>query len=263
MEQKTKAIILAAGRGTRLNKYTTEIPKGMLEVFGKPVLLHQIETYRSLGIEDISIVTGYQSERIDIEDITYYHNADYASTNMVESLFCAEEKLQGEVIISYADIIFSKTLLKNTLSNEIDIGVLADKSWKDYWIKRYGRIDFDIESFSVNIKDEIENLGGEVDDINSIDGRYVGMIKLSNKGVDIFKKKYKEFKSNFTGKVWIGGRIFENAYMTDFIQSLINSNYVVNPIWINGGWVEFDTNRDYELVSENKLWFEYIFEKNI
>lgn len=260
MNHNTKAIILAAGRGTRLNKYTSEMPKGMLEVFGKPVLRHQVETYRSFGITDISIVTGYHSEKINVEGVTYFHNPEYATTNMVESLFCAEEKLKGDVIISYADIIFSKNVLMHTLCTKIDIGVLADKNWKDYWVKRYGRFDFDIESFSVNADDQILNLGDVVTNVETIDGRYVGMIKLSENGVDIFKNKYNQYKSTYSGKVWMGGRVFELAYMTDFIQSLINSKITVKPIWINGGWVEFDTNEDYELVIENKSLFSYIFE---
>jgi choline kinase len=263
MNRNIKVIILAAGRGTRLNKYTSDMPKGMLEVFGRPILRHQVETYRSLGITDISIVTGYHQEKIDIEGVSYFHNPDYSTTNMVESLFCAEEKLDGDVIISYADIVFSKKVLQCVLSSKMEIGVLADKSWKEYWVKRYGRFDFDIESFSVNSEDAIMNLGDDVDNLDAIDGRYVGMIKLSENGVNTFKQKYTEYKSKYAGRIWMGGRVFELAYMTDFIQSIINSKHTVNPIWINGGWVEFDTNRDYELVVENKLWFGHIFEQNL
>jgi phosphoenolpyruvate phosphomutase len=259
MYPETKAIILAAGRGTRLNKYTAELPKGMLNVFNKPILVHQVEMYRALGITDISIVTGYNNQEINIEGVKYYHNPDYTRTNMVESLFCAEKELEGNVIISYADIIFSRKTLEIVLSAEMDIGVLADRDWKNYWLNRYGRYDFDIESFSVNENNQIVSLGDEVNNVETIDGRYVGMIRLSHKGVNIYKSTYARNKSKFSEQVWMGGRIFENAYMTDFIQFIIDCHNVVNPIWISGGWIEFDTNEDYELVVENESLFAYIF----
>jgi L-glutamine-phosphate cytidylyltransferase len=253
-----KAIILAAGRGSRLNKYTKNLPKGMLEVYGKPILLRQIENYKSLGINDITIVTGFASEKIDFADVKYYHNKEFASTNMVESLFCAQDKLDGEVIVSYADIIFSNDILEKVISSTYDIGVVADKNWEEYWRLRYGKIDFDIESFSVNSNDEIVELGAEVDCVTNIDGRYVGVIKLSKDGVKLFKDTYRNLKSKFSSKIWLGGRVFEQAYMTDFIQNLIDSNYTVNPIWVDKGWVEFDTNEDYELVINNKAFFKDI-----
>ena len=59
-----KAIILAAGQGTRLKKYTQDLPKGMLKFMGKTIIERQIELYRKCGVEDITVVRGFAGEKI-------------------------------------------------------------------------------------------------------------------------------------------------------------------------------------------------------
>ena len=67
-----KSIILAAGQGTRLAPYTNDRPKCMVEIDGKPMLSYVIENMRSVGIEDINIVTGYKKELINSMQISNY-----------------------------------------------------------------------------------------------------------------------------------------------------------------------------------------------
>jgi len=101
-----KAIILAAGEGKRLRPLTESKPKCLINLFGKSILQRQIETLKKCNINDISIVIGYLGERIKMPDVTYFHNFNYNTTNMLETLFCAREKLSDSVIISYGDIVF-------------------------------------------------------------------------------------------------------------------------------------------------------------
>ena len=108
-----KSIILAAGEGKRLRPLTENIPKCMIKLFGKSLLEWQIDTLRSCNITDISVVTGYCSDVINIPNITYFRNEKYDSTNMVETLFCAKKKLFNSVIVSYGDIIYEKKFFKN------------------------------------------------------------------------------------------------------------------------------------------------------
>lgn len=245
-----KAIILAAGKGTRLNKYTQELPKGMLDVFGKSIIERQVQTYLRNGINDITIVKGYCAEKIQIEGTKAYVNDRYADTNMVESLFCAENEIMGDVIISYSDVLFEDRALRNVIEFKHDIGVLVDSDWKDYWNARYGKVDFDTESLRINSEGLIYELGISDPPLHEIDGRYVGVIRLSSSGSSIFKKVYNDAKNKFFGKPWLNNRLFEKIFMTDFLQELINQNYKVYPVVINRGWLEFDTNEDYEKVLE-------------
>ena len=60
----TKAIILAAGQGTRLLPYTKDLPKCMVEICGKPLIEFQIDVLRSCGISEINLVVGYESQKL-------------------------------------------------------------------------------------------------------------------------------------------------------------------------------------------------------
>ena len=76
-----KAIILAAGMGTRLKKYTENLPKGMLCFEGKTIIERQIELYRKCGISDIIIIKGYAADKICYDGVKYYTNELYDTTN--------------------------------------------------------------------------------------------------------------------------------------------------------------------------------------
>ena len=76
-----KAIILAAGMGTRLGKYTNHLPKGMLVFNGKTLIEFQLETLKKVGIYKIAIVTGYQKEAISYPGLKYYYNKYYLCMN--------------------------------------------------------------------------------------------------------------------------------------------------------------------------------------
>jgi L-glutamine-phosphate cytidylyltransferase len=249
MSKNITAIILAAGRGTRLHKYTADLPKGMLLVNGKTIIERQIETYRRNGIHNIVVVRGYMADKIPYSDVKYFFNDRFATTNMVESLFVAETEFHGDVIISYADIIFEDRVLKLAIDDQRDISVLVDMDWHDYWKARYGRVDFDTESLTLGLDDTIVELGKSDPPIEEIDGRYVGMLRLSSNGVAAFRDLYFRAREQFAGKAWINN--FEQAFMTDFLQALIANGQKIFACKTKRGWYEFDTNEDYEIF--NKL----------
>ncbi len=99
-----KAIILAAGRGSRMNHLTDDIPKCLVKLNGKSLLSRQIESLRKAGISEIGIVTGYKHELLrNVADFEF-HNPHWADTNMVSSLVCADSWLRYEpCIVSYSD----------------------------------------------------------------------------------------------------------------------------------------------------------------
>ena len=125
--KKIKAIILAAGQGTRLKKYTQDLPKGMLEFMGKTIIERQIELYRRCGITDITVVRGFMGEKIPYSGVKYYTNEDFASTNMVESLLAARAEFTDDVILSYSDILFSEEMLRTMAAVEGDFLVALER----------------------------------------------------------------------------------------------------------------------------------------
>lgn len=242
-----KALILAAGQGTRLKKYTENLPKGMLSFMGKTIIERQIEIYRKCGIENIIIVRGFAADKINYDGVTYYTNEEFESTNMVESLMTAKSEFDEDIIVSYSDVLFEESMLRQMMESTADYAVAVDDNWKVYWEKRYGRIDFDTESLSLDEENNITELGLENPKLEDIDARYVGLLKFSKTGlaymVEILNAAYEEFQD----KPWQqSGKTIRKAYMTDLLNAVIESGEKVKAERFNNGWIEFDTNEDYE-----------------
>lgn len=242
-----KAVILAAGQGTRLKKYTENLPKGMLSFMGKTIIERQIAMYQQCGIEKIIVVRGFAADKIQYEGVTYYTNEDYANTNMVESLMAAKAEFNEDIIVSYSDILFEEKMLKVMMKSEADFSVAVDDDWKAYWKKRYGKVDFDTESLALDEDNNIVELGLESPRLEDIDARYVGLLKFSKTGLAHIQTILQEAYANFEDKPWQqSGKTVRKAYMTDLLQAVIESGKSVKAERFHNGWIEFDTNEDYE-----------------
>lgn len=242
-----KAIILAAGQGTRLKKYTQDLPKGMLTFMGKTLIERQIELYRRCGIQDITIVRGFAGEKIRYAGVKYYTNEDFANTNMVESLLAAKAEFTDDVILSYSDILFDEDMLCSMIEAKGDFLVAVDRDWKEYWQARYGQVDFDTESLAIAGDDCIISLGLENPPLDEIDGRYIGLLKFSSRGLSIIEQVMEQAYKLGEAEPWQqSGKPVRKAYMTDLLQALINEKEPIRAVSFHHGWIEFDTNEDYE-----------------
>ena len=79
------------------------------------------------------LISGYKSNQIKISNFKKIRNPKYKDTNMLYSLFYHKHLLQGKVIISYGDIIYSKEILKKLIKSKAAISVVIDKKWKYYY----------------------------------------------------------------------------------------------------------------------------------
>ncbi|MDR8393040.1 phosphocholine cytidylyltransferase family protein [Aliifodinibius sp. S!AR15-10] len=248
MSNDYTAIILAAGKGTRLRPLTNRIPKCMIPVDGKPMLEWQLEVLVESGIENIIVVTGYLEDKIDDLRITKVHNSVYDSTNMVHSLFCAEKYLEGKVIVSYGDIIYSKRVLQKLMDNEQDMVVASDMQWLPYWQKRCSDPLSDAETFETGPWQTVLSLGGEPNATEEIDGQYIGLTKLSDRGCRLVKEAYHNCRdhSKRADDAWGSGRDLRNAYMTDLLNHFARTRELFyTPI--QRGWFEVDTPMDLDI----------------
>lgn len=242
-----KAIILAGGSGTRLGKYTENLPKCMLDFMGKSLIQRQVDVLRKCGIKDIVVVRGFKPEKIDLPNIRYYLNEDYANTNMVETLFKAEAEMDEDILVCYSDIIYEINVLKKIISSNADIGVTVDKDYWEYWSARLKNPEEDTESLVIE-SGRIVELGDRECSLDKALFRYVGLIKFTKNGISALRKVYHENKEKYfnTDRPWMKSKSFKKAYMTCMLQALINSGYKVEPVEISRGWLEFDTEEDYE-----------------
>ena len=129
------AIILAAGKGMRLGSLTETLPKCLVSVAGKPILVRMLENFQNAGIKEIAIVTGYQEGEIKKRigsnfqgmRISYISNPKYETTNNIYSLWLAKEFLKKEVIITAGDILVKKQVIFDVVRNKVpNIGVVSE-----------------------------------------------------------------------------------------------------------------------------------------
>lgn len=238
-----KAIILAAGQGTRLRPLTNDRPKCMVEFKNKPIIDYIVETMHSSKMLNIKIVTGYKHDVLEkhlskYENISFFHNKDFQNTNMLNSLWCAKSEFDDDVIISYSDIIYSKYILQKLIESPHDVSVIIDKKWLELWSLRMDDPLQDAESLILDSDDNILEIGKKVNSYDKIQGQYIGLIKISKKTwPDIL-----EFYDTLSKKIDI-----KHMYMTDFLQELINQGFTVKAIPIYGNWLEIDCIADLSL----------------
>lgn len=136
-----KAIILAAGMGSRLGRYTKDNTKAMVEVNGKKLIENSLDILNECGVYEVIIVVGYKKEKLiaflgetykDIK-IKYIVNEKYNNTNNIYSLYLAKEEFNDDIILLESDIIFEKSLIEKLIKDKNKDLVAVDKyqRWMD------------------------------------------------------------------------------------------------------------------------------------
>lgn len=252
----TKALIVAAGTGSRLKKHTENLPKCMLDFGGKTLLQRQLDAYRKSGIKDISLIRGYKKDKINYKGLKFFENTDYQNNNILNSIFYAEKVINGNIIISYSDILFEPIVVKRTLESNHDISVVVDIDWRGYYVGRKDHPISEAENVIFNSNNEVEKIGKINTGKEEVHGEFIGMIKLTNRGAKIFKQHFHRLKNIYWNKPFQRAKTFQKAYLTDMIQELVDIGVKVHCVIIESGWKEIDTVEDYKkalLGFKNKL----------
>lgn len=235
-----KAIILAAGEGTRLRPYTLDRPKCLVEVEGRSLLDRQLAVLAAEDVHSIVLIGGYRVEMLQRPGIEIRVNPRFAETNMVWTLFCAEADLEGDVLLCYGDIVYSQEILRALLQSKADIAVAIDLDWESYWRARNEDPLDDAETLKLGADGRILEIGQKPKSLAEIEGQYMGLMKFSAKGLQLLKKTFHDAKSAGT----LRGKPLEKAYMTDLLQMMIDLDCRLDAVLVHGGWVEVDTVSD-------------------
>jgi len=242
-----EAIILAAGQGTRLRPYTLDRPKCMVEVCGHPLLATQLHVMRMCGVEKITLVGGYLSDKLPDETVTsLVLNPEYVETNMVWTLRHAAADMGDDVIVSYGDIIFPPHVLQKLMESDADFSVAIDADWEKYWSQRFDDVLDDAETLRLDASGSITEIGKKPEDLSQIQGQYIGLMRFSGNGANVLRT----FLSNLSKDSLIESRPAGNAYMTDLLQHLIHHGHDVKSVQFTGDWCEVDSPEDFELANK-------------
>ncbi len=246
-----RAIILAAGMGTRLGNLTLDTPKPMMVVAGKPLLHRQIENYRKEGITDIAVVRGYLAEKITPEGVTFYHNAQYAETGLLASLFAAAPAMDDGFIFSYSDTVWRSSqaaaLRDHLQANPNHISVVTDLDWKAVYEGRDQHPLSEAECAQVNADGQVIAVGKFVTADNA-HGEVAGMGGVGAGVAARFKQAWDEMANGPDGLETAFGQkgTLRYAYVTDLMQKLGDEGITFSTVDVHGGWREIDTPQDLE-----------------
>ena len=218
----------------------------LLDFGGKTLLQRQLEAYKDSGIEDISLIRGYKKEKIKYKGIKYFENNDFRNNNILNSIFYAEKVINGNIIISYSDILFDSSVVQRTLDSNHDISVVVDIDWRGYYVGRKDHPISEAENVIFNSNNEVSKIGKINKGNEEVHGEFIGMVKLSDYGTKIFKEHFHRLKKIYWNKPFQRAKTFQNAYLTDFIQELVDIGIKVHCVIIESGWKEIDTVEDYK-----------------
>lgn len=238
----TKAVILAAGFGSRLMPLTSDRPKGMVALMGLPMLARQVAVLQSGGVDNISIVGGYRVECLNCLGLPIITNSAYDSTNMVESLMCARALFDGkcDVIMAYGDIVYEPRVLAALMNTQGDVIVTADLNWQRLWSARMEDYASDVESFRLRNDGSVAELGKRPNSLAEVEAQYIGLVRFPA----ACHTRILAFYDELDRTAYYDGQSFSKMYMTSFIQLLIDYGWNVRPALIENGWLEVDTVED-------------------
>jgi choline kinase len=175
-----RAVILAAGRGSRLGHLGDDRPKCLVELEGKPLIERQIAALRRGGVDEIGVVRGYRAEMIDFPGLSYFANQRWAETNMVMSLAAAAPWLRtGPLIVSYADIFYRSELVRGLAGAPGQLVISYDREWRRLWTRRFADPLADAETFRIDAAGQLLEIGGKTARMEDIEGQYMGLFKFT------------------------------------------------------------------------------------
>lgn len=236
-----RAVVLAAGEGTRLRPLTSDRPKCLVELAGRTLLHWQLAALAEAGVDDVTIVTGYRAEQITV-GTRRVHNAHYADTNMVASLMCARAAFDwgDDVLIAYGDIVYEPRLINALRTARSGIGVLVDRQWQLLWELRMEDPLADAETLQLDAEGYLVELGRVPRDLSEIEGQYIGLVLVRAEQARAWCERYDALAPDGDYE----GRDRDHMFMTAYLQLLIDDAVRIDAVRVDGGWLEVDTLED-------------------
>jgi phosphoenolpyruvate phosphomutase len=254
-KEPINAVLLAAGKPSNqesLMPLLRDTPIVMLDINGKSLLQRNVETLKREGFPNISVVVGYQKEKIDLEGIEMIGNDEFEKTHILESIMKAEPKLHGKILLCYGDIIFDHTILNRLIKQEDDIVLVVDPSFKKVNIRNKklelvrtkNKPLIDKRSISQGSNPVLE-IGADIPE-DEANYEFIGMVLFSQKGIENLKKEYYQAKEKYKEGPFQNASSFNQADIADLFNEMIQKNYQINSLEVNSGWMEIHTFENYK-----------------
>lgn len=239
-----KAIILAAGRGSRMQEQTADKPKCLVNLWDHTLLEMNIRALELAGLsrQDIGIITGYQAEKIQIEGLKYWHNPRWEETNMFYTLTMAKEWLATETcLVCYSDIVYHPHAIQRLLDCPYDLAITYYTHFQTLWELRFDDPLDDVESFQIDSQGRLLAIGERVQRMQDVQGQFMGLLRFSPKGWQTIWEATKQPMPKSLDKI----------DMTTLLGHLLRQNQPIYGIPCAELWLECDNTHDLALYEQH------------
>ncbi|HEU4795133.1 MAG TPA: phosphocholine cytidylyltransferase family protein [Pyrinomonadaceae bacterium] len=224
-----RAIILAAGKGKRLDTISGAYPKCLLEVGGVSLIERQISALKAIGVDAITVVIGFGGEHVRERcgsGITYVENEIHAETNSLYSLWLTRDLLADGFVVLNADVLFHTQMLADLLASEHEDALL---------ISYQPRATLGEEEMKVKVQDGyVVDISKQMDPAEA-DGENVGIVKFGPAGAALLVEKMNELVAAGNRKAW-APRAFGEFAAVRPLRAISTSGHP---------WIEIDFPEDY------------------
>lgn len=174
-----KAIVLAAGRGSRLGSLTDDKPKCLVSINRRTLLDRAISALRAGGVSSIAVVGGYRSELVSPFADHLFLNPTWSSSGIFSSLCRAQTWLEGETcLVTYSDIFFGSGIVRALSKIEAPIAIAFDPNAVELWRQRFSNPLADLETFAISPSGYVSEIGGRPKDFAEVQGQYMGLLRI-------------------------------------------------------------------------------------
>ncbi len=193
-----RAVILAAGRGGRLSEVTGERPKCLAQVGGVTLLERQLRALRSCGLTQIAIVTGYRS--VDVMRMCgpatdYVHNARFAETNSLYSLWLVRDLLREGFLVMNCDVLFHEQMLSDLVTSRYEDALLISPACDE--------AGYSDEEMKVRVRGGRVVAISKTLDPQDTDGENVGIAKFGAEGAAVLVEEMDTFVAIGAVQHWL------------------------------------------------------------
>jgi len=239
------AIILAASRGQGMDELTRDRPKVMIPVAGKTVLRRQVDKFKAQGINDITVVAGYQKDAIEVQGAQVVVNEDWETTSELKSLACALDKFSDDTVLIYGDLLFRSYIFSNLMDWDAELLVVVDSSPLEQAKGNINDLAYcsgpdDRAMYQQKVR--LEQVSKSSDwQGRSPDGRWIGMLRARGEG-----------RSHITEALEQLGRagLIEDSGVPDLINRLVENGHAPQVQYIAGHWMDINNLQDLQRASD-------------
>ena len=244
-----RPVIIGAGRGSRLEHLTQEIPKTLVTVMDRPILEWVLDALAVGGFsrKDVIFICGYRAEVIKdrYPEFTYVENRDWENNNILLSLMTAREYLADGFVSSYADIVYRGEVVRGLVDSPHDKVLGCDTDWRRRYVGRTRHPESDAEKLRAT-GDKITELSRTIAS-DAAAGEFIGVAKFTQEGSRELLGAFDQARDRFAGQVFREKRTFERAYLIDLFQDMIEKGSEFHRVDTHGGYMEIDTLQDRSL----------------